>query len=67
MLTQLVRPLVRTQIQLLANSEAAGSRLMTTIARWLGYLGVQAEVRYLQTDGDRIQVSLSVGKPEQCS
>lgn len=67
MLTQLVRPLVRTQIQILASSEAAGSRLVTTIARWLGYLGVQAEVKHLKTDGDRIQVSLSVGKPEQCS
>ncbi|MEB3210756.1 MAG: hypothetical protein VKL39_05355 [Leptolyngbyaceae bacterium] len=67
MLTQLVRPLVRTQIQILANSKAAGGRLVNTISNWLGYLGVQAEVKHLQTKGDRIQVSLSVGKPEQCS
>jgi hypothetical protein len=67
MLTQLVRPLVRTQIQILANSKAAGGRLVSTIARWLGYLGVHAEVKHLQAKGDRIQVSLSVGRPEQCS
>ncbi|MGF1513724.1 MAG: hypothetical protein ACFB5Z_08525 [Elainellaceae cyanobacterium] len=67
MLTQIVRPLVRTQIQTLANSKAAGNKLGTTISRWLGYLGVQAEVRQLQAEGNRIQVSLSVKKPEQCS
>lgn len=67
MLAQLVRPLVRTQIQVLAATKAASSKLVGTIARWLGYLGVRAEVTQLQVMGDRIQVSLSVAKPEQCT
>ncbi len=67
MLAQLVRPLVRTQIQILAGTKAASSKLVGTIARWLGYLGVKAEVKQLQVAGDRIQVSLSVARPEQCS
>lgn len=67
MLTHLVRPLVRTQVQVLANSEKAGGQMVATIARWLGYLGVRAEVDRLQAQGDRIQVSLFVGKPEQCT
>jgi len=67
MLDKLVRPLVRTQIQILVNSKAAGSQLVTTIARWLSYLGVHAEVRQLQAEGKRIRVALSVGKPDQCS
>lgn len=67
MLTQLVRPLVRIQIQILANSKKAGGDLVATITRWLGYLGVQAKVKQLRVEGSCIQVSLSVGKPEQCS
>lgn len=67
MLAQLVRPLVRTQIQILAGTKAASGKLVGTISRWLGYLGVQAEVKQLQVAGDRIQVSLSVARPEQCS
>ena len=67
MLTQLIRPLVRAQIKILANSKKAGGQLVTTIVRWLGYLGVHAEVKQLRPEGNQIQVSLSVGKPEQCS
>ena len=67
MLTQLVRPLIRTQIKILANSKKAEGQLVTTIIRWLGYLGVHAEVKQLRSEGNQIQVSLSVGKPEQCS
>jgi len=67
MLTQLVRPLVRSQIQTLANSKVASGKLVNTISNWLGYLGVHAEVKQLQAQKNRIQVSLLVGKPEQCS
>lgn len=66
MLSQIVRPMVRTQIRLLANSQATYSTLVTTIAQWLGFLGVQANVTQLQTHADRIQLSLTVGKPEAC-
>lgn len=67
MLDKLVRPLVRSQIQVLAGTKAASGKLVGTISRWLGYLGVHAEVTQLQVAGDRIQVSLSVAKPEQCT
>ena len=67
MLAQLVRPLVRTQIQLLAQTQGASSRLTGMIAQWLGYLGVKAEVNQLRTAGGSIQVLLTVGKPEQCT
>jgi hypothetical protein len=66
MLSQLVSPMVRTQIRLLANSQATRSTLMTTIAQWLGFLGVQAQVTHLDTVTDQIQVSLTVGKPTAC-
>lgn len=66
MLSQIVRPMVRTQIRLLANSQATYSTLVTTIAQWLGFLGVQANVTQLQTRADRIQLSITVGKPEAC-
>ena len=66
MLSQLVSPMVRTQIRLLANSQATRSTLMTTIAQWLGFLGVQAQVTHLDTATDKIQVSLTVGKPTAC-
>jgi len=66
MLSQIVRPLVQTQIRLLSRSQATRSTLAETIACWLGYLGVHAQVTQLGTQGDRIQVSLSVGKPEAC-
>jgi len=67
MLIQLVRPLVRTQIQMLTKTPSANTKLVGMVSQWLGYLGVQAEVTQLQTQGNRIQVSLQVGKPEQCT
>ncbi|NJR40203.1 MAG: hypothetical protein HC781_16975 [Leptolyngbyaceae cyanobacterium CSU_1_4] len=66
MLSQLVSPMVRTQIRLLANSQATRSTLMTTIAQWLGFLGVQAQVTHLDTATNQIQVCLTVGKPNSC-
>jgi hypothetical protein len=66
MLSQIVRPMVRTQIRLLANSRATRSTLVSTIAQWLGFLGVQAQVTQLDAASDRISVSITVGKPEAC-
>lgn len=66
MLSQIVRPMVRTQIRLLANSQATRSTLVTTIAQWLGFLGVQARVTQLDSEANQIQVSLTVGKPDAC-
>lgn len=66
MLSQIVRPMVRTQLRLLANSQATRSTLVTTIAQWLGFLGVQAKVTQLGASSDQIQLSLTVGKPEAC-
>jgi hypothetical protein len=66
MLSQIVSPMVRTQIRLLANSQATRSTLVTTIAQWLGFLGVQAQVTHLETDANQIQLSLRVGKPSSC-
>lgn len=66
MLSQIVRPMVRTQIRLLANTQATYSTLVTTIAQWLGFLGVQASVTQLKSHSDQIQLSLTVGKPEAC-
>lgn len=67
MLDRLVRPLVRTQIQLLAQTQSANARLMSMVSQWLGYLGVNADVTHLKTEQGRIQISLAVGKPEQCT
>ncbi len=67
MLVQLVRPLVRTQVQMLTQAQSASSKLVGMVSQWLGYLGIHAEVTQLQTTGNRIQVSLCVGKPEQCT
>lgn len=66
MLSQIVRPMVRTQVRLLANTQATYSTLVTTIAQWLGFLGVQANVTQLNANSNRIQLSLIVGKPEAC-
>jgi hypothetical protein len=66
MLTQIVRPMVRTQIRLLANSHATRATLVSTIAQWLSFLGVRAQVTYLDAASDQIQVSITVGKPEAC-
>jgi hypothetical protein len=66
MLSQIVRPMVRTQIRLLANAQATRSTLVETIVQWLGFLGVRAEVTDLDAESNRICVSLVVGKPEAC-
>lgn len=66
MLSQIVRPMVRTQIRLLANSQATRSTLVKTIAQWLGFLGVQARVTHLDAASNQIHVSLTVGKPDAC-
>lgn len=66
MLSQIVRPMVRTQLRLLANSQATRSTLIATIAQWLGFLGVQAKVTQLDTAANQIQLSLIVSKPEAC-
>lgn len=66
MLEKIVRPLVQTQIRLLANSQTTKQTLIETIIRWLGYLGVNAEVNQLCSQSQRIQVTLTVGKPNSC-
>lgn len=66
MLTQIVKPMVRTQLRLLANCQATRTTLVSTICQWLGFLGVQAEVQQLNTTAGHIQVSLTVGKPDAC-
>jgi hypothetical protein len=58
--------MVRTQLRLLANSQATRSTLISTIAQWLGFLGVHAQVTHLNASSDRINVTLTVGKPEAC-
>ncbi|MEA5499996.1 MAG: hypothetical protein WAN66_04105 [Limnoraphis robusta] len=66
MLTEIVRPLVRTQIRLLANSSSTRQTLVQTIGRWLSYLGVEAQVTQLDSNCDQIQVALRVKKPQSC-
>ena len=66
MLSQIVRPLVQTQVRLLANSQATQITLTETIAKWLSYLGIRAEINSLKSETDTISVSLRVGKPEGC-
>lgn len=66
MLSQIVRPLVQTQIRLLANTQATYSVLIKTISNWLGYLGVEAKVTQLLSESNKIHISLTVGKPESC-
>ena len=67
MLSQIVSPLVDSQIRRLASSQATYSTLMETIAKWLSYLGVKAQVNYLARRSGQIQVSLTVGKPNNCA
>ena len=67
MLVKLVRPLVRSQLQILAQVESPPRRLVGMVSQWLGYLGVEAKVTQLETRGEQIQVSLCVSRPEQCS
>lgn len=67
MLSQIVRPMVHTQIRLLASCEATRSTLIKTVAKWLGFLGVQAQVTHLNAGADqKIRICLTVGKPEAC-
>ncbi len=67
MLSQIVRPMVHTQVRLLASCEATRSTLIKTVAQWLGFLGVQAQVTLLDAGVDqKIRISLTVGKPEAC-
>jgi hypothetical protein len=67
MLSEIVRPMVRTQIRLLASCESTRSTLIKTVARWLGFLGVQAQVTDLDADADqKIRISLTVSKPQAC-
>lgn len=67
MLSQIVRPMVRTQIRLLANCQATRSTLISTISQWLGFLGVRAQVTHLNAGSDqRISVCLTVDRPEGC-
>ena len=64
MLSQIVRPMVNTQIKLLAKSKATKITLIKTIAKWLSFLGVEAQVTQLDAIGDKINVSITVGQPE---
>lgn len=67
MLSQIVRPMVHTQIRLLASCQATRSTLITTVARWLGFLGVGAQVNHLEAGADqKIHICLTVDKPEGC-
>ena len=63
MLSQIVRPMVNTQIRLLAKSKNTKITLTKTIAKWLGFLGVHAQVTQLNTTGNKIQVAITVGQP----
>jgi hypothetical protein len=67
MLSQIVRPMVHTQVRLLASCEATRSTLIKTVAKWLGFLGVAATVTHLEAGADqKIRICLTVGKPEAC-
>lgn len=67
MLSQIVRPMVHTQVRLLASCEATRSTLIKTVAQWLSFLGVQAQVTHLNAGADqKIRICLTVGKPEAC-
>lgn len=66
MLSQIVRPMVKTQIRLLANSRATRPTLVSTVSQWLGFLGVRAQVTRLDAGAGKIHISLTVDKPEAC-
>ena len=67
MLSQIVRPLIQTQIRLLANSQATRATLIETIVQWLSYLGIRAQVKSLESNTDTISIFLTVDKPEDCN
>jgi len=56
--------MVNTQIKLLARSKATRLTLVNIIAKWLGFLGVEAQVTHLDIAAEKIQVSLTVSQPE---
>jgi hypothetical protein len=58
--------MVQTQIRLLANSRATRPTLVSTVAQWLGFLGVRAQVTHLAAKSGRINIMLTVDKPEAC-
>ena len=64
MLTSIVRPMVKAQIKLLAQTQATKITLVKIIAKWLEFLGVSAQVTHLDTVEGKIQVSLIVSQPE---
>lgn len=66
MLSHIVRPMVQTQVRLLANSRATRSVLISTVAQWLNFLGVHAQVEQLKTTDGKIHLCLTVDKPEAC-
>lgn len=66
MLSQIVRPMVQTQIRLLANSRATRPTMVSTVAHWLGFLGVRAQVTHLDAGSGKIHISISVDKPDAC-
>lgn len=66
MLSQIVRPMVNTQLRLLAKSQATRPTLVSTVAQWLGFLGVRAHVTQLDASSGKINISLTVDKPEAC-
>lgn len=66
MLSKIVRPMVQTQLRLLANSQATRPTLVTTVAQWLGFLGVRAQVTHLDSSAGKIHIALTVDKPEAC-
>ncbi len=66
MLSHIVRPMVQTQVRLLANSRATRSVLISTVAQWLSFLGVHAQVEQLKTANGKIHLCLTVDKPEAC-
>jgi hypothetical protein len=66
MLSHIVRPMVQTQVRLLANSRATRSVLIATVAQWLSFLGVHAQVEQLKTANGKIHLCLTVDKPEAC-
>ncbi len=67
MLAPILRPMVHSQIRWLAQSKATPSMLVKIIAKWLGFLGVEAQVTHLDIAEEKIQVSLTVSQPEASS
>ncbi len=66
MLSHIVRPMVQTQVRLLANSRATRSVLISTVSQWLSFLGVHAQVEQLKAANGKIHLCLTVDQPEAC-